>query len=73
MTDKLNLVAIGRQLVNIIPASFPQHFPMYRNSDAECNTKDAAPPSEKSIPFKVRYDCLDQRSTDLVWLHPLSF
>ncbi|RUS70595.1 hypothetical protein EGW08_021641 [Elysia chlorotica] len=43
-----------------------QHFPMYRPSDADCNTVDSAPVSEKYIPFKEKYDCLDKRSTDLL-------
>ncbi|KAK3769505.1 hypothetical protein RRG08_027074 [Elysia crispata] len=43
-----------------------QHFPMYRPSDADCHTADSAPESEKYIPFREKYDCLDQRSTDLL-------
>ncbi|XP_005105613.1 metallophosphoesterase 1 [Aplysia californica] len=41
-----------------------QHFPMYRQSDSVCNTEDSAPPEEKNIPFRLRYDCLDQRSSN---------
>ncbi|XP_059160800.1 metallophosphoesterase 1-like isoform X2 [Physella acuta] len=44
-----------------------QHFPMYRASDSECNTEDSAPPQEKTIPFRPRLDCLDLRSTHLLF------
>ncbi|KAK0051537.1 metallophosphoesterase 1 [Biomphalaria pfeifferi] len=44
-----------------------QHFPMYRKSDSECNTEDSAPADEKDIPFRPRYDSLDQRSSKLLF------
>ncbi|KAH9507528.1 Metallophosphoesterase 1 [Bulinus truncatus] len=44
-----------------------QHFPMYRYSDSECSTDDSAPANEKNIPFRPRYDCLDRRSTNLLF------
>ncbi|XP_070198689.1 metallophosphoesterase 1-like [Littorina saxatilis] len=40
-----------------------QHFPLFRQSDADCNTEDAAPPSEKSQRFQPRYDCLSKESS----------
>ncbi|GFN98278.1 metallophosphoesterase 1-like, partial [Plakobranchus ocellatus] len=43
-----------------------QHFPMYRRSDADCHTLDSAPESEKYAVFREKYDCLDQRSTNLL-------
>ncbi|BFZ13501.1 hypothetical protein BsWGS_16540 [Bradybaena similaris] len=44
-----------------------QHFPMHRLSDSECNTEDSAPPEEKNIVFRQRIDCLDQRSSNLLF------
>ncbi|XP_050398254.1 metallophosphoesterase 1 [Patella vulgata] len=49
-----------------------QHFPMYRQSDEECTTEDAAPFKDKSIPFKPKYDCLSEDATNLLfdWFNP---
>ncbi|XP_074645767.1 metallophosphoesterase 1-like [Tubulanus polymorphus] len=40
-----------------------QHFPLYRPSDYNCTGLDAPPPSEKSIPFKPKWDCLSKDAT----------
>ncbi|XP_070276783.1 metallophosphoesterase 1 isoform X2 [Myotis yumanensis] len=58
-----------------LPASAPvllQHFPLYRRSDANCSGDDAAPPEEKGIPFKERYDVLSREASQklLWWLRP---
>lgn len=58
-----------------LPASAPvllQHFPLYRPSDANCSGEDAAPPEEKAIPFKERYDVLSREASHklLWWLRP---
>ena len=39
---------------------------MFRTSDANCTTPDAAPPAEKEIEFKPKWDCLSKESSDLV-------
>ncbi|CAK6447810.1 unnamed protein product [Pipistrellus nathusii] len=57
------------------PASAPvllQHFPLYRPSDANCSGEDAAPPEEKAVPFKERYDVLSREASQklLWWLRP---
>ncbi|KAM5305361.1 metallophosphoesterase 1 isoform 1-T3 [Glossophaga mutica] len=57
------------------PASAPvllQHFPLYRTSDANCSGEDAAPPEERSIPFKERYDVLSREASQklLWWFQP---
>jgi len=44
-----------------------QHFPMYRESDSICDTEDSAPSEEKNVPFRPRYDCLDERSTEMLF------
>ncbi|OXB76527.1 UNVERIFIED_CONTAM: hypothetical protein H355_004896 [Colinus virginianus] len=52
------------------PASQPillQHYPLYRKSDAECSGEDAAPPEEKTIPFKEKYDVLSQEASQKVF------
>ncbi|XP_040853384.1 metallophosphoesterase 1-like isoform X1 [Ochotona curzoniae] len=59
----------------LLPASAPillQHYPLYRKSDANCSGEDAAPPEEKSIPFKEKYDVLSQEASQklLWWLRP---
>lgn len=58
-----------------LPASEPillQHYPLYRKSDAECTGEDSAPPEEKNIPFKEKYDVLSQEASQklLWWFHP---
>ncbi|XP_041376990.1 metallophosphoesterase 1-like [Gigantopelta aegis] len=49
-----------------------QHFPMYRPSDADCDTPDAAPPGVKNIPFKLKVDCLSKEASRqlLDWISP---
>ncbi|KAL8616292.1 hypothetical protein ACOMHN_056235 [Nucella lapillus] len=40
-----------------------QHFPLFRPSDVNCSTEDAAPPSEKIVPFEPKYDALSKEAT----------
>ncbi|XP_063182595.1 metallophosphoesterase 1 isoform X2 [Chroicocephalus ridibundus] len=49
-----------------------QHYPLYRKSDAECTGEDSAPPEEKNIPFKEKYDVLSQEASQKLmwWFHP---
>ncbi|KAK3086852.1 hypothetical protein FSP39_024423 [Pinctada imbricata] len=49
-----------------------QHFPMYRPSDAMCKTLDSAPPAEKYIPFKPRWDSLSEEASKQLfdWINP---
>ncbi|XP_040405910.1 metallophosphoesterase 1 isoform X1 [Cygnus olor] len=61
--------------VEKLPASEPillQHYPLYRKSDAECSGEDSAPPEEKNIPFKEKYDVLSQEASQklLWWFRP---
>ncbi|WAR12430.1 MPPE1-like protein [Mya arenaria] len=42
-----------------------QHFPMYRTSDINCSTPDAAPKDERDIPFRNKIDCISKESTDM--------
>ncbi|XP_017654063.1 metallophosphoesterase 1 isoform X2 [Nannospalax galili] len=58
-----------------LPSSAPvllQHYPLYRPSDANCSGEDAAPPEEKNIPFKEKYDVLSREASQklLWWLQP---
>ncbi|KAM6148747.1 metallophosphoesterase 1 isoform 2-T2 [Erethizon dorsatum] len=58
-----------------LPPSAPillQHYPLYRASDANCSGPDAAPPGERSIPFKERYDVLSREASQklLWWFRP---
>lgn len=58
------------------PASQPillQHYPLYRKSDAECSGEDAAPPEEKNIPFKEKYDVLSQEASQKVFCRQLEY
>lgn len=52
--------------------NFLQHFPMYRESDRDCFTPDAAPEEEKSIPFREKWDCVSKESTEMVWVETVS-
>ncbi|XP_048219460.1 metallophosphoesterase 1 isoform X2 [Perognathus longimembris pacificus] len=58
-----------------LPLSAPvllQHYPLYRTSDANCSGEDAAPPEERNIPFKEKYDVLSREASQklLWWLQP---
>ncbi|XP_052598330.1 metallophosphoesterase 1 isoform X4 [Peromyscus californicus insignis] len=49
-----------------LPFSAPvllQHYPLYRASDANCSGDDAAPPEEKNVPFKEKYDVLSREAS----------
>ncbi|CAL1528046.1 unnamed protein product [Lymnaea stagnalis] len=77
ISHKLNLLKICDQkasddtckytLKNYTRPIILQHFPMYRKSDSDCNTDDAAPPEERNIPFRPKLDSLDQRSTNMLF------
>ncbi|KFV62496.1 Metallophosphoesterase 1, partial [Dryobates pubescens] len=61
--------------VEKLPASEPillQHYPLYRKSDIECSGEDSAPPEEKKIPFKEKYDVLSKEASQKLmwWFHP---
>ncbi|XP_053401577.1 metallophosphoesterase 1-like isoform X2 [Mercenaria mercenaria] len=43
-----------------------QHFPMYRESDKNCSTPDAAPDDEKFIPFREKWDCISKESSTML-------
>ena len=43
-----------------------QHFPMYRESDAECKGPDSAPQKEKNIKFRERWECISEESSQQV-------
>lgn len=43
-----------------------QHFPMYRESDAECTGIDSAPQEEKNIKFRQRWECISEESSQEV-------
>ncbi|KAL1124099.1 hypothetical protein AAG570_001869 [Ranatra chinensis] len=43
-----------------------QHFPLYRESDEECNEPDEAPEDEKKHKFRERWDCLSKESSDML-------
>ncbi|XP_069778532.1 metallophosphoesterase 1 [Narcine bancroftii] len=55
----------------IFPDSAPillQHYPLYRVSDEECTGEDSAPPEEKKVLFKERFDTLSiEASEKLLW------
>ncbi|XP_041495134.1 metallophosphoesterase 1 isoform X2 [Microtus oregoni] len=58
-----------------LPFSAPvllQHYPLYRASDANCSGEDAAPPEERNVPFKEKYDVLSQEASQKLmwWLQP---
>ncbi|KAJ9585291.1 hypothetical protein L9F63_002921, partial [Diploptera punctata] len=41
-----------------------QHFPMYRESDVDCNEPDQAPEDEKKQKFRERWECLSKESSE---------
>lgn len=45
---------------------YVQHFPMYRESDAECFEPDEAPADEKNYKFRERWECISRESSEFV-------
>lgn len=48
------------------PPILMSHFPLYRESDTMCDEPDGAPPHEKDTPFRERWDCISQHSSDFL-------
>ncbi|POI35781.1 hypothetical protein CIB84_000467 [Bambusicola thoracicus] len=67
-TAEAKLVALSHRL-----NCSQQHYPLYRKSDAECSGEDAAPPEEKTIPFKEKYDVLSQEASQKGSITPTDF
>ncbi|XP_067002497.1 metallophosphoesterase 1 isoform X2 [Anabrus simplex] len=44
-----------------------QHFPMYRESDADCHEPDQAPEDEKKQKFRERWECLSKESSEMLY------
>ncbi|XP_066290681.1 metallophosphoesterase 1-like isoform X2 [Branchiostoma lanceolatum] len=58
-----------------LPNSSPillMHYPLYRESDANCTGPDSAPYNEKYTTFKAQYDVVSQSASQklLWWLQP---
>lgn len=43
-----------------------QHYPLYRLSDAGCTGQDAAPPEERHLLFREKYDVLSKEASQRV-------
>ena len=43
-----------------------QHYPLYRVSDASCTGQDAAPPEERHLLFREKYDVLSKEASQRV-------
>lgn len=43
-----------------------QHYPLYRLSDAGCTGLDAAPPEERHLLFREKYDVLSKEASQRV-------
>ncbi|KAM3866255.1 LOW QUALITY PROTEIN: metallophosphoesterase 1 [Diretmus argenteus] len=54
------------------PPIMLQHYPLYRVSDAACTGQDAAPPEERHLLFREKYDVLSKESSHrlLQWFKP---
>lgn len=46
----------------------PQHYPLYRDSDAVCDEPDEAPQDIKHTRFRERWECLSKDATEMVRL-----
>ncbi|CAG2055419.1 unnamed protein product [Timema podura] len=44
-----------------------QHFPMYRESDADCHEPDQAPEDLKTQKFRERWECLSRESSEVLF------
>ncbi|KAF7646647.1 hypothetical protein LDENG_00184240 [Lucifuga dentata] len=53
----------GSQVYPPIPPVMLQHYPLYRVSDAGCTGQDAAPPEERHLLFREKYDVLSKEAS----------
>lgn len=52
--------------VSLTVCSVLQHYPLYRVSDAGCTGQDAAPPEERHLLFREKYDVLSKEASQRV-------
>ncbi|KAF2905568.1 hypothetical protein ILUMI_00616 [Ignelater luminosus] len=52
--------------ISVTKVSAEIHFPLFRDSDRNCNEPDEAPYATKIKPFKEAWDCLSKISTDRI-------
>lgn len=50
--------------LNLLPVL--QHYPLFRVSDASCTGLDAAPPEERHLLFREKYDVLSKEASQRV-------
>ncbi|XP_077580002.1 metallophosphoesterase 1 [Stigmatopora nigra] len=67
--------AEGCEDAHVYPPTAPiilQHYPLYRVSDAGCTGEDAAPPEERKLLFREKYDVLSKEASQklLQWFKP---
>uniref|UniRef100_A0A8D3C008 Metallophosphoesterase 1 n=1 Tax=Scophthalmus maximus TaxID=52904 RepID=A0A8D3C008_SCOMX len=62
----------GSQLYPPTAPVMLQHYPLYRVSDAGCTGQDAAPPEERHLLFREKYDVLSKEASQrlLQWFKP---
>ncbi|XP_037131111.1 metallophosphoesterase 1 isoform X1 [Syngnathus acus] len=66
---------VGCEGTHVYPPTPPimlQHYPLYRVSDAGCTGTDAAPPGERHLLFREKYDVLSKEASQklLQWFKP---
>ncbi|XP_029381332.1 metallophosphoesterase 1 isoform X3 [Echeneis naucrates] len=62
----------GSQLYPPTPPIMLQHYPLFRVSDAGCTGQDAAPPEDRHLLFREKYDVLSKEASQrlLQWFKP---
>lgn len=60
-----NLRDFMMKRLTLCPCSI-QHYPLYRVSDAGCTGQDAAPPEERHLLFREKYDVLSKEASQRV-------
>jgi len=60
------LKALEQKLSDMPPPVLLSHFPLYRRSDAHCSEPDEAPPEEKEVLFRERWECISSDSSNLL-------
>ncbi|XP_030220863.1 metallophosphoesterase 1 isoform X1 [Gadus morhua] len=62
----------GAESLPPTPPIMLQHYPLYRVSDASCTGEDAAPPEERHLLFREKYDVLSKEASQklLQWFKP---
>lgn len=72
MWSDINVIKKAAESVDPALLSVFQHYPLFRVSDASCTGQDAAPPEERHLLFREKYDVLSKEASQRVSNTPQS-